>query len=373
MRSFTTKMKTMGEKFAGIVTLFVLLCSCGNQETKRVEDYVDYKPAYTQMLDEYYAYLTDAPEDCYDDVKALTGVFEAKYEKSTTEALASVGYIIEDFSGSGIPELLIGSITKGEPTEIFAVYTFSKKEIDLSFEGWARNKYFWIGDNRFLNQGSEGAMSNLLKVSTFSKDEKLKCDDFYFTGTKEGSDTMFVFHNKSGIMDRPNSEEMTIYNLDFWKIDDKFVKEHIQLTPFSKYQPSRNVGSNVETQTPTAPILKVGFAATELTNYVDYDKFVASMSDSHQEVLFFVDKDIKDFKVLSLLLRDIDSEGKRQFDVTELYFQEKLTPKRPLVVVMTFFGTIPNNGVSYVDQNGVTRQFAVEMSGYDGSILLSEF
>lgn len=45
----------------------------------------------------------------------------------------------------------------------------------------------------------------------------------------------------------------------------------------------------------------------------------------------------------------------------------------PLVVGMTFFGSIPHYGISYTDENGSSKQFAIEQSGDDGSILLTEF
>ena len=35
--------------------------------------------------------------------------------------------------------------------------------------------------------------------------------------------------------------------------------------------------------------------------------------------------------------------------------------------------SIPGTGISYVDENGVTRRFAVEISGMDGSLILQEF
>ena len=40
---------------------------------------------------------------------------------------------------------------------------------------------------------------------------------------------------------------------------------------------------------------------------------------------------------------------------------------------MMFFGTIPNNGISYVDGEGVTRRFVLDQSGEDGSLLMTEF
>lgn len=40
---------------------------------------------------------------------------------------------------------------------------------------------------------------------------------------------------------------------------------------------------------------------------------------------------------------------------------------------MSCNSTIPCYGISYIDENGVVRYFAIEVSGMDGSVLLSEF
>lgn len=43
------------------------------------------------------------------------------------------------------------------------------------------------------------------------------------------------------------------------------------------------------------------------------------------------------------------------------------------VAGLEFPGDMPSNGISYVDADGVTRNFAVDMSGMDGSLFLWEF
>lgn len=40
----------------------------------------------------------------------------------------------------------------------------------------------------------------------------------------------------------------------------------------------------------------------------------------------------------------------------------------PIMVVMTFFGSIPNNGFSYTDKDRTTRKFTVNLSGKDGRV-----
>ena len=77
--------------------------------------------------------------------------------------------------------------------------------------------------------------------------------------------------------------------------------------------------------------------------------------------------------LLRLTFTEISEEGKVSFDVEERYGQKELLPGRPLLVRMMFFGTIPNNGISYVDGEGVTRRFVLDQSGEDGSLLMTEF
>ena len=51
---------------------------------------------------------------------------------------------------------------------------------------------------------------------------------------------------------------------------------------------------------------------------------------------------------------------------------EVMTVDTPVAVQLGFMGTIPNYGISYVDENGDLRRFALVQSGYDGSVLLDE-
>lgn len=103
-----------------------------------------------------------------------------------------------------------------------------------------------------------------------------------------------------------------------------------------------------------------------------YDEFNVNASEFQTLVMFSTNIPVTDFKVLSLTYQDSDEDGNITFDIQTLYTQETLTPERPLVAGLEFIGTIPNNGISYVDQDGTVRTFAVDMSGMDGSLFLWE-
>ena len=105
----------------------------------------------------------------------------------------------------------------------------------------------------------------------------------------------------------------------------------------------------------------------------EYEEFIADDTEPQVKAVFTTDKAVKDFKVLSLELKDVDEDGNISFTTKELYSMDELTPEKGLIVGLTLYGTIPNYGISYVDTDGETRQFYVTESGKDGSAVMGEF
>lgn len=364
-------------KNMAVAALFtVMLSSCGNGDST-----IDYNQVYSKILDGYYSLLSN---ESYNEESLLNGELGvsgfAELCESSTEALSSVGYNISDLSGDGIPELLIGCISgynNGESSGnvIFALYTCVDGTPQLTFDGSARSSYQFLGKNKYLYQGSNGAMYSIFGSFALSEDgTSLNCIDYYFTHEKDETFQKILFyHNTSGKWDKSVSEEMNISDDDFWEIETSLQQQiqNIPLTPFSEYKNDSSTQTSVAAT--TDPDLRADWAVNQLYRFTEYDKYIADMAEERQEVLFMVKSEVKDFKVLSLFLQDMDESDKVNFDVTELYRLDKLTPDRPLLVVMTFYGDIPNNGVSYVDATGTTKRFTVQISGEDGSVKLTEF
>ncbi|MBR4212000.1 MAG: hypothetical protein IKR84_06410 [Oscillibacter sp.] len=107
--------------------------------------------------------------------------------------------------------------------------------------------------------------------------------------------------------------------------------------------------------------------------WTDCDEFTAYSGDFEVGIVFSASRTLRDFKVLSVSLEDVDEDGTPVFSVLELYTQDALTPERPLLVHTSFPGDMPTNGISYLDGDGTTRYFSVNESGFDGSLILSEF
>lgn len=104
-----------------------------------------------------------------------------------------------------------------------------------------------------------------------------------------------------------------------------------------------------------------------------YDEFVADADNQQVRILLITDSPINKVKILGIKIQSMDTAGKAVFAEKELYTQASLTPKRPLVLNLTFLGDIPNYGVSYIEENGSVKRYAIEQSGEDGSLLLTEY
>lgn len=97
-----------------------------------------------------------------------------------------------------------------------------------------------------------------------------------------------------------------------------------------------------------------------------------STENDPAEVVFFTKRNLKDFKILSLTFKESDASGTPVFDIDEVYHLDKFSPAHPLCVRMTFYGSLPNNAVSYTDTDGTVKYYSVSVSGMDGSYILSE-
>ena len=68
-----------------------------------------------------------------------------------------------------------------------------------------------------------------------------------------------------------------------------------------------------------------------------------------------------------------DENGEMMYSEIELYRIDMLYPLKPLIVTLSFKDEYTVYGVSYVDESGSVRSFALEESKDDGSLLLNEF
>ena len=289
------------------------------------------------------------------------GLLEAAYQDAD-----SVGYAVEDLTGDGVPELILGSL---EDDTIFAVYTGDRGEPVLMLEGGYRHPCRYLGGGRFFCSGSASAFNSILASYALSGDGlELTCEDFYFTD--ESADNMMTvafFHNTSGVMDPDVSEQLDMDYDGFFAMEDKWMAQvrTVELTPFEV-----EYGTGIPVIV-DGPQVRAMWADGEWNG--DYDRIDLSAGELVSSVLFVADSTVTDFQISSLFMESVDDNGIIDFSATPLHTQDVLTPGKALVADLTFFGDSPSYGISYVDANRQLWRFYIVISGYDGSIILGEY
>ena len=335
------------------------------------EDTVDYEALYKPVLDEFFG-LASGEYDENNIPEGGTALLEGNGWSGSNAMLWDSGYMIDDLSGDGVPELLIGS-TAGEEYEvaagtmIYALFTAADGQAKLTLEGAYRNAYCILEDGSIFNQGSGGAAYHIFGLYNLSEDgTALTCRDCWFTHEKDGNfEDIRCWHNTVGEMDPAVSEELSMPLDEFWEMEEKLAKQRkvLDLTTFAEYG---GVQKPEYAENPTV-------SAVYGNNYTgEYDSFAADDADYAVEVVFTTDAAVRNFKVLALTLDEITDDGYVSFFFEELYAYGELTPDKGLAVKMSLPETIPFYGISYTDGTGADRVFSVNLSGFDGSIQLVE-
>lgn len=196
----------------------------------------DYDMIYSPVISE----ISHVINKGYDMDKEYTylpsGITERVMYGETSELQRSIGYLIKDISGDGIPELLLGETAQDDTKEyndkiVYGCYTYSDGAIVPTFEGMTRSAHKATGEGTFCYCGSGGAAVTLIGKCHISKDgTKLEWDDFYFTDGEPGGDISY-YYNTNGIFGTEESEKRDMTPEEFSALMDSFDSEAVQL-PF---------------------------------------------------------------------------------------------------------------------------------------------
>ena len=209
------------------------------------ESITDYEKLYAPVFDEVSEVLHNGFDYDMQYDYVSDGLMERVMYPGEEDLLDDVGYVMEDVSGDGIPELMIGY---NEPFDaegiersfVLGVYTLSDGEPCTVISGWARNRYWPLPDGHLYNSGSSGASNTAFGENHLSKDgTEVIWDDFYFS-EENASGGLVFFHNTSGIWDRSGSERMDIPERKFGSIMDGDEEQCILFpwTPMRDYEGS---------------------------------------------------------------------------------------------------------------------------------------
>ncbi len=133
-------------------------------------------------------------------------------------------------------------------------------------------------------------------------------------------------------------------------------------------------GSGDDAEDPTETWLK----PTVTANYEnDTDLPAASLLVTAEDTEYSVrivlatDVPVRDFRILRLTDPVFGEDGSLSFTEELVYNAGTLTPERPVILITAFHGDLPNNAIAYTDETGAARRFTLEISGMDGSLMLS--
>lgn len=344
------------------------------QAMKETVESTSYEHIYDDVLNHYYEIIRVLDEN-YEANDGEVGVLEVAFPCGRDSALKEIGYTIQDISGDGVPELVVGSCRGKEDdyygSEIFALYTLSEQKPVLTLDGWARNRYKLMDKGEFYYCGSGGAAYTMFGIAVLSKDgQKLEWTDYYYT-KERGNDMsdIGIFYNISGEWGDKNSVDVTDREEAIWKLMEYWDSTEgvLNFIPFEDYE---YTGDMVFPQTESVG-LSVAWGEKTLANLNNYIEFTACDSPM-TDIVFLPDDQITDFKFMTLSMDSVDENGNVKFSTKQLSEYKELTKDCPLVVHLTFYGDSPYYGCSYMDENGQERKFAVLVSGMDGELVLDE-
>lgn len=317
--------------------------------------------AYSELVERFCTLVSD-PFGQDSDKPGEMGVLETA-RAAGDNAVYEMGYLIEDLSGDGIPELAVGELN-GMTN---ALYTLVDGKPELVFEGRYRNSYVYMGEGYFYYYGSNSASESAKGVFYLTKNGTgLECESFLFTSLNSDGD-LEVYRNETGSLDPAESEKSDMTAEDFRAMDPP--RDPLPLTPFS----GTDGGSANESGVPVS--------VRYLTEAGDVDCDWVTLYDGPDSccILFTTDSRVTDFTLLDLFAEDFTENGAVIFSATPVELDGErgslpsvMTPDTPVAVQLIFPGDLPAYGISYVDAKGSLRRFAIAVSGYDGSLLLEE-
>ena len=137
---------------------------------------------------------------------------------------------------------------------------------------------------------------------------------------------------------------------------------------------SNGQGAEQSEGVPGETVVSIDYANAELlAAYDSFEEFVDDNSEYQVKVIFTTNTSVKDFKFLELSYVDTDEKGDMRFNIDkELHTIKELSSQFPFVVDMAFEGIVPTRGISYVAEDGAVKCYAIQMSGEDDSLMLTE-
>ena len=119
--------------------------------------------------------------------------------------------------------------------------------------------------------------------------------------------------------------------------------------------------------------ISADWAENVIDTVTDYEEIIIDDYDYAMNIMFTAANPVSSFKIISVEYADFQEDGTPIFLTDTIYNYGELDKGQSLMVKLGFPGDMPSYGISYIDINGVEKQYALQQSGKDGSLIMIEF
>ena len=134
--------------------------------------------------------------------------------------------------------------------------------------------------------------------------------------------------------------------------------------------PSEPPASSSQAQ-PEDVIISIDYATDKvLSGYASYEEFDEFDGGDYPRIVISTNMPLRDFTYIDVGIRE-EGADIVLYENAMLDWVDELTPERPFVATWMERGSIPHRGISYTDEYGSIKYYAISMSGEDGSLLLT--
>lgn len=187
--------------------------------------------AYDELI-QWYRQIVENPYNSFTETAGERCVLTAARDMLEWDEnpLTALGYAVEDLSGDGVPELVIGFLPDYSIWQ-YAVYTLVDGRPQVVFED-EEGSLGYLGNGSFHYAASPPTGMGLGTVSLSKDGTQLLWGDFYFTlDDISGGGAATIYHNTTGSLD-PAESELTDWTMEyFYTWEEEY--ENLPMIPFS--------------------------------------------------------------------------------------------------------------------------------------------
>lgn len=323
-----------------------------------------YEREYGKLVEGIYNFVNDGNMDKVPQ-QGMTGIYELRDRMGYVDALNMLGYTLQDINNDKVPELIFAILDNEKQgkgyygKDIYAVYTFVDGKIKFVDEGWARSNLQLLPNNMLLTRGNSSNTDYVLALKDLLPNGNKRCIDMYFTRSKSNNEPgLDVYRNNVGRDDVAVSQKTNMTADDFFDMGTEMAGDSVklELLPLKEYKQRGFKGLAMQ----YLECMGVHELQDAKFNLSKYEQVSVPNPFKGADVIFRSTKNLEEFRLLEL------ASGK------SVYSKDLLMADEKLVLHLESLETIPKNGISFKDDAGRERKFAILQSGKDGSIYLQE-